>query len=155
MYIEKFCLVQLLLFTAGSEPGLNFCCSAFSPHLSGSHKSQNCFLGNAPSPVPPPPSSSREKREAVLPVTAALLAGPCSLSDWLRACAVASGATQQLPAEDHGAFSGSLLCFLDAQSTRSVGVPRLRSCRGFSQSGNMARRPAARSGTEERSLWGC
>lgn len=82
---------------------------------------------------PAPPSSSREKVRS---------SGNCSpanklpcLSAWLRACAVESGASPGLPAEEHGGFSGASLRLPGAESMRAMGFPRLRICRGFSRRG--------------------
>lgn len=148
-------MLQLLLFTAGSEPGLNFCFSAFSLHLNGSHKSDSSFPGNilSPGPSSPPPNSPllARRESPVLPVTADAPVGLFCFSDWFRASAVESGASPRLPARDHGAFSGSFLCFLDTESTRAGRVPRLR----FMPKGHAARCPATCSGTEDKSSRGC
>lgn len=135
IYRKSACYSYYFL-TVGSEPGLNFCCSAFSPQQSGSHSCRGCFPGNAPSllsPAPPPLPARRDS--PVLPVTVDARAGRFRCRACFRACAVESGANPPLPAEEHGAFSGSSLCFLEQESARLVRVSRLRTWGGFSQRG--------------------
>lgn len=126
---RKSSLLQLLLFNCGFRTWSEFLLLSFLPQQSGSHECGGCFPGNAPSLLSPPSSSSREKRQSRPSGNCRRTSGSVSLSRLLsRMC---SGEWRApLPAEEHGAFSGSSLYFLEQESARPVGVSRTDLGRG-------------------------